>query len=468
MVKILPAILSGGSGSRLWPLSRRNFPKQFLPLFEGDSLFQKAVKRTCGELFLPPLVISNRKYSAFVGEQMEALCFEEFHLILEPEGRNTAAAAALSVLFTQENSPDALVLLLPSDHLIEDQEKFYKAVTAAVEPAQNGQIVVFGIKPSEPHIGYGYIQTSGDGAVQTAARFVEKPDLKTAKAFVEEGHYLWNAGVFLFSVETMHKAFMRYAPDIWEGAQAVYEQSSRSTQGINLNEARFAKVRAQSLDFAIMEAADNVSCVPMETGWSDLGSWASLWQVSAKTEAGNAAVGEARFPSSRNCLAYSEGTPVYALGLEDLVIVHTKDALLVASKDRCQQVKSIVETLEFEQEAIALCNGGGERCAATSKGIDGHISLGDGYRVEERVLRFGEGSKRETQGQSGAHWVVVSGMLQVDVDGTSQLIKENQSVFVAPKASYRFFNAGQGDLRVVAIHPGNALEQGGAHVFKAG
>ncbi|KZL18471.1 mannose-1-phosphate guanylyltransferase/mannose-6-phosphate isomerase [Pseudovibrio sp. WM33] len=449
--KITPVILSGGFGSRLWPLSRRERPKQFLPIFSGQSLFQKTCERVSSQQFRAPLVISNQDHRFLIGEQMAELGIEPQAIVLEPCGRNTAAPAALAALMALETDKNAIVLLLPSDHLVADDKEFLCAVDAAHAAAEAGQIVTFGIEPSEPNTGYGYIKLCEGGAsVRKVDAFVEKPNLATAEEFLKDGNYLWNAGIFMYSAAAMRDAFLKHAPDIWEQVARASKNARRDLDFLRLEEEAFAQVRNISFDYAIMENEENVACVPTDPGWSDLGSWPAIWESMAKNDEGNSALGEAIFEQSKNCLVYSEDALVSVVGLEDVVVVNTKDALLVAAKDKAQDVKKVVEQLDKANRPETVQH----RRVYRPWGWSERISEGERFRVQSMMIEPGKGLTLQRHIHRAEHWVVVSGTLEVTIDGKDELISENQSVFVPLGARHKLQNPGKIPVRMIEVQSG--------------
>ncbi len=451
MSKITPVILSGGFGSRLWPLSRKERPKQFLPIFQGQTLFQKTCERVSSDRFGAPLVISNQDHRFLIGEQMSEMGMEPQAIVLEPCGRNTAAPAALAALMALENDEDAVVLLLPSDHLIADTKEFLCAVDAALVSASAGQIVTFGIEPDEPNTGYGYIKLHvGTEPVRSVEAFVEKPDLATAEAFLADGNYLWNAGIFMYSAAIMRDAFLKHAPDIWDQIVKAYASARRDLDFLRLDEEAFAKIRNISFDYAIMENQSNVACVPTDPGWSDLGAWPTIWETMPKNDEGNSALGEAIFEQSKNCLVYSEDALVSVVGLEGVMVINTKDALLVAAKDKAQHVKQVVEQLEKAGRPETVQH----RRVYRPWGWSERITEGDRFRVQSMQIEPGKGLTLQRHIHRAEHWVVVSGTLEATIDGREELISENQSVFVPLGARHKLQNPGRIPVRMIEVQSG--------------
>ena len=450
---IIPCILSGGSGSRLWPLSRSARPKQFLPIFDGESLFQKTLKRFADPAFSAPIVISNSEHRFLVGEQMAEVRApaEETAIVLEPVGRNTAAPAAIAALLAEARDPDALVLLAPSDHLLRDTDAFAAAVELALPAARAGRIVTFGIKPSEPNTGYGYIRLAeaGEGPCAVEA-FVEKPDLERARAFLAAGTYVWNAGIFLFSARAMLEEFARYAPEVLARVKEALGAATRDLDFLRLDAELFSQVPNISIDYAIMEKSERISCVPMEPGWSDLGSWSAVWEAFDKSDEGNSVLGEARFVKARDNLVVSDGALVSVIGLDHVMVVATKDAVLVADKAHAQDVKIVVEGLQAEGRRETREH----RRLYRPWGWREEIAVGTRFQVQEIEIKPGESMSRQSHVNRAEHWVVVSGTLSVEIDGETRLMTENQSAYVPVGARHRLANPGRVPARVIEIQSG--------------
>ncbi|MDD7909087.1 mannose-1-phosphate guanylyltransferase/mannose-6-phosphate isomerase [Pseudovibrio exalbescens] len=451
MPKIIPAILSGGFGSRLWPLSRRERPKQFLPLFDGESLFQKTCKRTMGDGFAAPLVISNQDHRFLIGEQLQELGVEAQSIVLEPCGRNTAAPAALAAMMALETDEETLVLLLPSDHLIGDEDAFKAAVELGVPAASDGAIVTFGIKPEMAHTGYGYIKfIPSDADALMVDRFVEKPTQEVAERFVSEGTYLWNAGIFLFSAKAMKESFLTYAPDVWNAVSEAYIGARADLDFLRLDAHAFEKVPSISIDYAIMEKQPGIRCVPMDPQWNDLGSWRAIWETMPKDDDGNTSLSEAIFEDSKDCLVYSDDALVSVLGLNDVLVVNTKDALLVASKEHAEQVKNIVARLEAEKRPETVQH----RRVYRPWGWTEEISRGDRFRVQSMMIKPGQGLTLQRHIHRAEHWVVMGGTLEVSVNGSTKYVSENESVFVPLGAPHKLHNPGMIDVRMIEVQSG--------------
>ncbi len=453
---IFPCILSGGIGSRLWPLSRKDRPKQFLPIFDGESLFQKTCNRVRGEEFGAPIVIGNNDHRFLIGEQMAEIGLEPAAILLEPMGRNTAPPAAMAALIAAEQDPDALVLLLPSDHMIGKEDVFLKAISEAAPAARAGKIVTFGITPSEPNTGYGYIRLApGKDAVRGVEAFVEKPDLATAEKFLSAGNYVWNAGIFLYSATAMIEAFEIHQPELLAGIRAAMATRSRDLDFTRLDPDAFARLDNISIDYAIMEQAKTVACVPMAPDWDDLGSWSAISGVLDKDEQGNSGLGDTRFLGSENCLAYADEGLVSLIGLKDVFVISTRDSVLVAHKDKAQDVKKIVEALEKEDRPEAKAH----PRAYKPWGYTERISSGDRFSVQSMMIKPGKNLTLQSHLHRAEHWIVVSGTVEITIDGEMRLLSENQSAYVPLGARHKLHNPGKIPVRMIEVQSGTYLDE---------
>ncbi|QDG78069.1 mannose-1-phosphate guanylyltransferase/mannose-6-phosphate isomerase [Labrenzia sp. PHM005] len=453
---IFPCILSGGIGSRLWPLSRKDRPKQFLPLFDGESLFQKTCKRVSAEDFANPIIIGGNTHRFLMGEQMAEIGVEADTILLEPVGRNTAPPALMAALIAFEKDPDALILLLPSDHLIGKEEVFLSAVGNAQDAAQNGQIVTFGITPTTPNTGYGYIQLEpGDEAVRKVSAFVEKPDLARAQEFLKGGAHVWNAGIFLFSAQTMIEAFKLHQPALFENISALMATRHSDLDFTRLDEDKFAQLESISIDYAIMEKANNVVCAPMAPDWDDLGSWSAIWSVLDKDREGNSALGDARFLNCKECLAYADRRLVSVIGLENVMVIATTDSVLVAHKDQAQDVKKVVEQLEAEGRSET------ERHPRSYRpwGYSERINSGDRFAVQSMMIKPGKRLSLQSHLHRAEHWVVVSGTLEITINDEVSLLTENQSAYVPLGAQHTLHNPGRIPVRMIEVQSGTYLQE---------
>lgn len=453
---IFPCILSGGVGSRLWPLSRTDRPKQFLPLFGGESLFQKTCRRVDQPDFADPIVIGSNAHRFLIGEQLSELGMEAQPILLEPVGRNTAPPALMAALIAVEKDPEALILLLPSDHLIGKEDVFLEAVRTAEPAANSEQIVTFGIQPTEPNTGYGYIRVKhGSEAVRPVDAFVEKPDQDTAEAFLKDGGYAWNAGIFLYAAKTMIDAFKRHQPQLYKDIVAVMKTRHGDLDFIRLDEEAFAALDNISIDYAVMEKADNVVCAPIDPDWDDLGSWSAIWEVLDKDGNGNSGLGDARFLDSHDCLAFADRGLVSVIGLKDVMVIATTDSVLVAHKDSAQDVKTVVEQLKAEGRDEV------DRHPRAYKpwGYTERINSGDRFAVQSMLIKPGKRLSLQSHLHRAEHWVVVSGTVEITINGRTSLLSENESAYVPLGAQHTLQNPGKIPVRMIEVQSGTYLQE---------
>ncbi|MGH8441213.1 MAG: mannose-1-phosphate guanylyltransferase/mannose-6-phosphate isomerase, partial [Pseudomonas sp.] len=346
---MIPVILSGGSGSRLWPLSRKQLPKQFLALTGDHTLFQQTLERLAFDGMQPPVIVCNKDHRFIVQEQLSALKLSTQAILLEPFGRNTAPAVAIAALKLLNEGRDELLLVLPADHVIEDQKAFQRALSLATIAAEKGELVLFGVPANKPETGYGYIKSSPDAllpdGVSRVAQFVEKPNEQRAAEFVKSGNYFWNSGMFLFRASRFLDELKKHDPDIYDTCLLALERSQHEGDHIEIDEATFECCPDNSIDYAVMEKTQRACVVPLAAGWSDVGCWSSIWDVLEKDSNGNVTKGDVVVRDSHNCLVHGNGKLVSVIGLENIVVVETKDAMMIAHKDRVQEVKQLVNTL---------------------------------------------------------------------------------------------------------------------------
>ena len=454
---IHPVILSGGAGSRLWPLSRRLYPKQLLPLAGGRTMIQDTADRFKGEGFAPPIVICNQEHRFLIAEQLRERGIANARIVLEPVGRNTAPAAAVAALLSAKTDPDAIVLLVPSDHVIRDVAAFKKAVDAALPAARAGALVTFGIKPSAPETGYGYIARgealSGAPGCFRVERFVEKPDRPTAERYLASGKHFWNSGMFLFSAKTLLTEMKRLEPAMLAACEAAVAKGRGDMDFYRLDEASFESSSAQSIDYAIMEKAANAAVVPVDMGWSDVGSWQSLWDITAKNEAGNATQGDVLLERVQNSYLRSDGPLVAAVGVEDLVVVATTDAVLVAHRDATQDVKRVVDELEKAGREQHVQHRKVYRPWGSYESID----TGERFQVKRIVVNPGAKLSLQMHHHRAEHWVVVSGTARVVCGEKEFLLQENESTFIPLGTKHRLENPGKVPLHLIEVQSGTYL-----------
>jgi mannose-1-phosphate guanylyltransferase/mannose-6-phosphate isomerase len=456
--RITPVLLSGGTGSRLWPLSREAYPKQLLPLVETGTMLQQTAQRTLDAArFDAPLVVCNEEHRFIIGEQLRALGLEDTRIILEPEGRNTAPAVAVAALCAASGDPDAVILVMPADHVIRDTAGFLAAVQDGAAAAAEGRYVLFGIRPTEAATGYGYIRIGAElaeapGAHEVAA-FVEKPDFATATRYLDSGEYLWNGGIFLLPVRPLLEEFAETAPDVLAAARAALGDARRDIDFIRLDAAAFAKSPSISLDHAVMEHTKRATVVPVDIGWTDVGSWSALWEIGDRDPAGNVVSGDVLVEDVKSSYLRSEGPLVAALGVEDLIIVATSDAVLVTRKDRDQDVKRIVERLKAEGREAATQSPQVHR----PWGFYQSIHTGERFQVKRITVKPGEKLSLQKHFHRAEHWVVVNGTALVTRDGEEILLRENESIFLPLGCIHRLANPGRVPLNLIEVQSGPYL-----------
>ncbi|WP_194091596.1 mannose-1-phosphate guanylyltransferase/mannose-6-phosphate isomerase [Vibrio hibernica] len=453
---ILPVIMAGGSGSRLWPLSRSLFPKQFISLASDLTMLQETLKRLDGIEHSSPVLICNDEHRFLVAEQLRQQAVECSGIILEPAGRNTAPAIALAALQAIKTGDDPLLLVLAADHVIQDTSAFIDSVQKAVEPAQNGNLVTFGIVPTKPETGYGYIkQGEKKGNAYQVAEFVEKPNLDTAKSYLGSGEYYWNSGMFLFQASRYLEELKIHRPDILESCELAINGSRRDLDFIRLDEEAFLACPDESVDYAVMEKTNDALVVPMDAGWSDVGSFSALWEVSEKNEQGNVIQGDVLTEQTQGCYIYSQNKLVSTVGVENLVVIETKDAVLVAGKDKVQDVKSIVNALKKEGRSEAQQH----REVYRPWGSHDEIVQGNRYHVKHLRVKPGEKTALQLHHHRAEHWIVVEGTARVTNADKTYLVSENESTYIPLGSPHRIENPGKVDLHLIEVRSGNYLEE---------
>ena len=456
---ITPVLLAGGSGTRLWPVSRKSFPKQFAPLVGDETLFQASAKRLSGARYAAPIVMTNADFRFVVAEQMAGIGIKPAAILIEPAGRNTAPAILAAALMAAEKNPDALLLVAPSDHVVPDAEAFGRAVERGAEAAVQGRIVTFGITPTRPETGYGYMEAEGEGdGPVTLKRFVEKPDADTARAMIADGNYLWNAGIFLFTARTMIEAFRTHAPEYLDPVQAALDEAQQDLGFLRLAPEPWDRLPDMSIDYAVLEKADNLSVVRYSGHWSDLGGWDAVWrETQAATAPERGAVVDDRSTAidCDNVLLRSqdEGIEVVGIGLKDVMVVSTKDAVLVAGMDRAQEVRKAVSALKTK---------GARQAEAFLRdhrpwGWYETLALADRFQVKRIVVNPGAALSLQSHFHRSEHWIVVSGTARVTVDETVTLVTENQSIYVPLGAVHRMENPGKVPMVLIEVQTGSYL-----------
>ena len=460
MSKIWPYILCGGAGTRLWPLSREAYPKQFHRLVGPKSLFQQTCMRFSGDDFDAISVLSNRQYRFLIDEQLQEVGLQAARIVLEPDNRNTAPAACVAALIAHQADPDALVLLAPSDHVIADDASFAASVRRGIDAARGGALVTFGVRPDCPHTGYGYIESDSgkpdQSGVFAVRRFVEKPSADAAASYLESDRFFWNAGIFLFGAELMLRLFETFAPEILLTCQQAVDAAVEDLSFQVLGD-QYGKAQAISLDYAIVEKADNIRCVPLNTAWSDVGSWSELWNFLDKDSSGNVKQGEGEtiFAETRNSFAYSSGASVALVGINDLVVVAMDDAVLVASKDHAEAIKNLVNDLKGNGQDLVLRHKRVYRPWGWYEGLN----RGDRYQVKRIMVKPGGKLSLQSHHHRSEHWVVVKGTLEVTKGGETNLLTENQSTYIPIGEKHRLSNPGKIPAFLIEVQSGTYLDE---------
>lgn len=447
---ITPIILAGGSGSRLWPLSRSAHPKQFLQLSSAQTMLQETLVRLEGLEVNLPVTVCNEEHRFFVAEQLRSIN-QLGPIILEPEGRNTAPAIALAAdIAKQQMDDDPLLLVLPADHVIENTMAFVETVNQAVEFANAGKLVTFGIVPDKAHTGYGYIHQGDNFCVK---EFVEKPDLETAERYVESGDYYWNSGMFLFKASTYLSELEKYRPDISTACQKSLDKTSNDLDFIRLQQEAFLACPSDSIDYAVMEETPDAVVIPLDANWNDIGAWSSLWEIGQKDELGNVVKADAILEDTKNSFVLGSERLVATVGMEDTIIVDTKDALLVAHKDKVQDVKKIVEQLKEQDRSEWLQH----REVFRPWGKYDSIDQGGRYKVKRITVNPGAKLSVQMHFHRAEHWVVVSGTAKVTKGTETFLVGENESTFIPLGSMHALENPGKVPLELIEVQSGAYL-----------
>ncbi|RDV26072.1 mannose-1-phosphate guanylyltransferase/mannose-6-phosphate isomerase [Alteromonas aestuariivivens] len=447
-----PVILAGGSGSRLWPKSRAALPKQFLSLTSEQTMLQETLARLEGTDTEHPIVICNDAHRFLVAEQLRQLNVEHGGILLEPVGRNTAPAIALAALQATRNGNDPVLLILAADHLIKKLPEFHAAIAKAEMLAQAGKLVTFGIVPDQPHTGYGYIQ-SGDQLDYgfTVKEFVEKPDLKTAQDYVSSGKYYWNSGMFMFKASRYLEELKKFNPEILDVCQQAIDSECKDLDFIRVDAEIFARCPDDSIDYAVMEKTQLAAVVPLDADWSDVGSWSSLWETAEnKDENGNVVVGDAILEGVNNSYINSEQRLISVIGLDDVVVVETKDAVMVAHKDKVQDIKNVVTKLKTEKRPEFEFH----REVFRPWGSYDSIDAGARFQVKRITVKPGEKLSVQMHHHRAEHWIVVSGTANVTIGETTQLVTENESVYIPIGAIHALENPGKIPLELIEVQSG--------------
>ncbi|WP_058833875.1 mannose-1-phosphate guanylyltransferase/mannose-6-phosphate isomerase [Luteimonas abyssi] len=452
MLPILPVILSGGSGTRLWPLSREAYPKQFLPLVGEQTMLQATWRRVAPIAGAAPIVVANAEHRFMAAEQLRECDATPAALILEPVGRNTAPAIAIAALQAQALHDDALLLVLPSDHVVRDEAAFHAAVHEAAAAAGADKLVTFGIVPAAPETGYGYIKAAGGEGVRAVEQFVEKPDLATAQGYVASGDYYWNSGMFLFKASRYLEELRTLNPAMLAACEKALEGAARDADFIRLDAKAFAASPSDSIDYAVMEKTRDAAVVPLDAGWSDVGSWSALWEVSDKDAAGNAHHGDVIAVDCKDTYAY--GSRLIAMvGLDNVVVVETDDAVMVGHRDRVQEVKDVVARIKRDGRSEAAAH----RKVYRPWGAYDSIDNGARFQVKRITVKPGATLSLQMHHHRAEHWIVVSGTAEVTRSDEVILLTENQSTYIPLGVTHRLRNPGKLPLELIEVQSGSYL-----------
>lgn len=455
---ITPLILSGGTGSRLWPLSRALRPKQFLGITEELTLFQLTLNRlqdlSAGMQTSQPVIVANEDHRFLVAQQCVEVGLTPKSLILEPLARNTAPAIAVAAFSQLKEDP--ILLVLPSDHIFSNNQAFHAAVKLGAVAAEQGKLVTFGIIPTHPEVGYGYVKATTQLDATRAVpieKFVEKPDLKTAQAYIADGSYTWNSGMFMFKASVYLAELKQYRSEIYDAAKRAWEGSKQDLDFTRIDAASFAQSPSDSIDYAVMEHTKNGMVIPLDAGWNDVGSWLSVWQALPKDAHGNATRGDVLLRDTQNSFVHSENRFVALLGVENLVVIETSDAILVANKDTTQDVKKIVEDLKARNSSLTELHREVHRPWGSYDAID----QGSRYQVKRITVKPGAKLSVQMHHHRAEHWIVVSGTAKVLIGKEEQIISENQSVYIPIGEVHCLENPGKLDLELIEVQSGSYL-----------
>ncbi|OAI15169.1 mannose-1-phosphate guanylyltransferase/mannose-6-phosphate isomerase [Methylomonas koyamae] len=451
---MIPVILSGGSGTRLWPLSRGQYPKQFLPLVSGATMAQETMLRLDGLPGLqPPIAVCNEDHRFMMAEQMREIGIKPAAIILEPVGKNTAPAVAMAAL--SAGSEDDVLLILPADHVVADRPSFHRAVIQAEQLAKQDLLVTFGIVASEPETGYGYIKRGNVryGEAYKVDAFVEKPDLQTAQRYLDSGEYFWNSGMFAFKAGCFLRELEKFNPEMLRVCREALAAAKPDLDFVRLDKQIFATCPSDSIDYAVMEKTDKAAVIPLDAGWNDVGSWSALWDVTAKDETGNAIKGDVLTVDTRNSYIHSGNKLVAVIGVDNLIVVETDDAVMIAAKDRVQDVKDIVDQLKKAKRSEANVH----RKVYRPWGHYDLVDSGDRHQTKRIVVKPGAKLSVQKHHHRAEHWVVVKGTAWVEKNGEKILVSENESIYIPLGVVHSLENPGVIPLEMVEVQSGSYL-----------
>lgn len=454
MESIIPVVLCGGSGTRLWPLSRHSFPKQFLPLLsEESSLLQQAIQRIPSH-YQPAIVVSNEDHRFLVAEQLRQENYNAASILLEPEGKNTAPAIALAALKAQELHENPTLVVFAADHYIADKQAFKTVLDVAVSAAHDDKLVTLGVSPTHPETGYGYIKR-GQPLQEwfNVEEFVEKPNKQDAQAYIESGNYLWNSGIFVFKASTFLYELKSHRPDIFDACQNAMSKTQDDLDFTRIDHHLFSQIPAESVDYAVMEPTQQAVVVPFESEWSDVGSWTSVWELGDKDSTNNVTHGDVTCLSSENNLVISQQRLVATLGVKNLAIIETEDAVLVADRTQSQQLKTLVSTLK-QSHSKEL---GEHRTMYRPWGHYSQLQDGERYQVKRITVNAGQRLSLQMHHHRAEHWIVVSGTAKVTRGDKTFLLSENESTYIPLGMKHRLENPGQIPLEVIEVQSGTYL-----------
>jgi mannose-1-phosphate guanylyltransferase / mannose-6-phosphate isomerase len=452
MANLQPVLLSGGSGTRLWPLSREAYPKQFLPLTSDYTMVQDTWLRVAPLSDRAPIIVANEEHRFLVAEQLRQLGAPEPAIVLEPVGRNTAPAIAAAALQAMAGGEDPLLLVLPSDHVVANAEGFRRAVQAAAGAAEAGALITFGIVPNAPETGFGYIQSTAAEGLSKVLRFVEKPDAETAQSYLDAGGYYWNSGMFLFRASRFLEELEKFRPEIVKAVRAAFAGAKHDGDFVRLDKEAFAACPSDSIDYAVMEKTSDAMVLPVDIGWNDVGSWSALWDVAERDGDGNAHHGDVIAIDSRNSYAYAQRL-IALVGVDDVVVVETDDAILVARKDRVQEVKQVVARLKNDKRSQAIMH----RKVYRPWGAYDSIDMGERFQVKRITVKPGAALSLQMHHHRAEHWIVVSGTAKVTRGEDTLLLSENQSTYIPLGVTHRLENPGKLPLELIEVQSGSYL-----------